>query len=339
MRLRKTSACLALAALMALPLDAMAVAYCALRDPVGAMHELFPESTTFRSFVGTVGSNVRDVLRVELPFDFHFNEFGRHTLYVVFDDGTPIGVAHARSELGDWGLDEIVWALDLDLNVSGLRFQRTRNPSVAYLDTDSFRQQLIGLGVDELKDLLNADGSVNREKLKIDDSATGMARSTIHSAIKTILVTSSVWAEPLEEMRALALAKSAFPAVDSVERINIVYSDAVLSQLKLDHEIFDSSFATTSAAVYKATRGSAPPSGVIFKAIYASGSDPVEVWWAVDPEGRIRSFEANGVLPDVDVLAGISESDHSARDLENCATRNELALLEVLTIAGVHLEQ
>ncbi len=189
---------------LGVPNNAAAVAYCALRDPVAAIHELFPDSTSFKSSVGTVGPDIRGALRSELPFDFYFNEFGKHTLYTIFDSGSPVGLAHARSELGEWGVDEFVWGLDLDLKIRGLYFQRTRNPAARLLDTAEFRSQLLGLGLPELAALLRPDGDLKAGALIIEESVSKMARSVIHSAIKTIVVTRTAWAQDLEEIRVLA---------------------------------------------------------------------------------------------------------------------------------------
>ena len=71
-----------------------AQAYCALRDPVTAIYDLYPEGTHHRSIIRTVDVNHRAEVSDQLPFTIHFDELGRHTLYVVADDRGPLGLVH-----------------------------------------------------------------------------------------------------------------------------------------------------------------------------------------------------------------------------------------------------
>ena len=63
--------------------DLNAQAFCALRDPQRQINVLFPEATSFRSIVRTVDEAARSEVAERLPFSLHFNELGRHTLYVA----------------------------------------------------------------------------------------------------------------------------------------------------------------------------------------------------------------------------------------------------------------
>ena len=113
------SSIIALAAFLAVEVPPIVhgQAYCALRDPVSTIQEFAPGSSGHRSIVETVSGSARAKVSEKLPFTIHFNELGKHTLYVVLKDGRPDGLVHARSEKGKWGLVEIVWFFDLDLNV------------------------------------------------------------------------------------------------------------------------------------------------------------------------------------------------------------------------------
>jgi hypothetical protein len=184
-----------------------AVAFCALRDPVAAMQEFFPGFTSYRSYVGAVGPDVRAVLEEKLPYPMHFNEFGDHTLYVPHIDGKAMGLVHARTEKGDWGLDEIVWSLSLDLTVQDFRFQRSRSRWQSAVQTPEFKKLLQGKGFDELLRLLGNDGLTLVARIEgLPEGAEKLAATLVRSALKTIIVTDDVWSEQLSGVYAIKLS-------------------------------------------------------------------------------------------------------------------------------------
>jgi hypothetical protein len=66
-------------------------AYCSLRDPLVAIQTLYPDATQHRSIVRPVDEKVRTIVAERLPFTLHFNEIGKHTLYLVMNDSDEIG--------------------------------------------------------------------------------------------------------------------------------------------------------------------------------------------------------------------------------------------------------
>jgi hypothetical protein len=194
--------------------QASAVAYCALRDPAAAIQQLFPGRTTYRTFVETIGRNIRPTLATKLPFDIHFDEFGRHSFYAIFRDERPEGFVQARSELGQWGLAEIVWALDLDLKILDFVFQRNRDPAARYVESSDFKDILRGRGVDELAALLAQVELGQPAELGLPEKAVPLARTVIESAMKVIVVTGTVWEEDIKRVRALAAKAGEFSDLD-----------------------------------------------------------------------------------------------------------------------------
>ena len=144
MPLRNRNLILIPACMLALGLTNMAwgQAYCKLRDPVNSIKKLYPMATTYRSIVRTVDSSARDAVASAIPFKLHFNELGRHTLYVAMNKKKPVGLVHARSEKGRWGLVEIAWALDFDLRVRSFTFQRCRSPHRAEVESKVFKKNI-----------------------------------------------------------------------------------------------------------------------------------------------------------------------------------------------------
>lgn len=191
------------ALLIGVPFEIHAVAYCALRDPVHAMQEFFPEFSSYRSILGVVGPELRNTLNEKLPYQTHFDEFGKHTLYVAYLDDQAIGIVHARTEKGDWGLDELVWSFNIDMTVRDFRFQRSRSRWKAEIQSDEFKKVLQGKGFDELTQLLSEDGAEYRGvDSSLPQGAEGIAATVVRSALKTMVVTEYVWGQELQVLGA-----------------------------------------------------------------------------------------------------------------------------------------
>ena len=178
---------------------ANAEAFCALRDPVNSIYQLYPNATSYRSIVRTVNQQTREHIITHLPnFNLHFSEMGRHTLYVAIQNGIEIGYVHVRSEQSQWGLVEVAWALNLDLSVKDFVFQRARNPSRKYLETPDFKSQLIGRNFKALKTLIDSPFAEFSTPLFTNKDALKLVNVVIKSAMKTILITEQAWNDDLK---------------------------------------------------------------------------------------------------------------------------------------------
>lgn len=170
-----------------------AVAYCALRDPVSAIQHFYPAYTSYKALDGRVDSSVRAVLDAQLP-GVHFSEFGTHTLYVVFKDFEVIGYVHARTEKGDWGLDELIWALSPELRVNEMRYQRSRSAGRVLVDSPEFLDWLSGRDLGQMVALLTPEGTSLRERPAfIPEEYEATAVTVVRSAVKTLVITDHVW--------------------------------------------------------------------------------------------------------------------------------------------------
>ena len=179
-------------------------AYCALRDPVQQIHELFPNSTAHRSIVKAIDRAVQKTMSEEFGFTLHKKEFGQHTVYVALQGGKAVGVVHSRTEKGKWGLNEITWALSSDMQtVVDFAFQRCRDPSRAELLTQDFKKQIIGKNAQELAEMLTANGAaINPDNLSINSNAETLAADLLRSAIKTLKVTQTVYSDEVRRLSA-----------------------------------------------------------------------------------------------------------------------------------------
>ena len=189
--------------LLLLPHVAMGQAYCSLRDPVNAIQTSLPDFDHYRSIVRRIHASDRDAILKALPFTLHENELGTHTLYTAFDANEAlVGIVHVRTERGRWGLTEIAWTFDPELRVVGMRFQRSRDQSRAYIESEAFQKVILGRNFSELKLMLDANGtSINPTVIDIPSDAHDTAVSVIQSALKTILATETVWSPTLLKFR------------------------------------------------------------------------------------------------------------------------------------------
>ena len=177
------------------PGESLGQAYCALRDPVRSIQSLFPgKPANYRSVVRQIDREHVLNIAQQLQFPLHHNEMGKHTLYLVSQGGNPKGYVHARSEKGKWGLVEVVWAFDLDLNVVGFEIQRCRDRERTSLETDSFLRAIQGKGFPELRKLVNQDGtSLSAPIPGLAPEAEFLAATVIRSGLKALAATDEVW--------------------------------------------------------------------------------------------------------------------------------------------------
>lgn len=170
-------------------------AYCSLRDPISAINTLYPNATHHRSITREVDRKSRDHVSKRLPFTLLFNELGKHTLYTIMKEQQPLGFIHARSELSDVGLIEIVWAINTDMTIKDSYFQRCRN-----------RKCRDPIFINDMKTLINgktfAELLNNMQQINYSDptgasSTASLKIAAIKSALKTIAVTESVWGKDI----------------------------------------------------------------------------------------------------------------------------------------------
>lgn len=183
--------------------DARAQAFCALRDPVQTIYGFYPEATTYRSIVATVGEEARAAIAKRIRGGLHHGELGQHTLYVALAHGRPLGFVHVRTERTRWGLAEIAWALDLDVRVVDVRIQRSRSSSRAAVESAAFRAALRGQSDETLaRFLLPGKDAVSVPGVALTEADQDLAAALVRSGIKTILATEQVWGDDIQRIRA-----------------------------------------------------------------------------------------------------------------------------------------
>ena len=280
---------LGLVVLMALSATNVHAAFCALRDPVGTIKTLFPESTGHKSVVKLVGEAQRQAVSRKLPPNtLHFSELGQHTLYVVFADSQPLGYVHVRSEESRWGLVEVAWAMDTKLRVKDFRFQRCRSRARRHLETDEFRAQLQGRDYHQLRSLLAADGmTVDATKLSVPPGAEDLASVLLRCGLKTLLVTELVWEDEVSQYAGWTRAMAHFK---DVGRISSLAHDEVLTHHAAVARFFPEPglpMDGDSAQVLSVLNPQGQPLGAIYRHLLDFGAGPSMLEWHIDPQGQL----------------------------------------------------
>ena len=180
--------------------DALDQAFCALRDPSTEIYALFPTGNSYKSIVRDLSEReVRDKIADELGIPLHFSELGKHTLYVVYEDKNPIGLVHARPELGKWGIVEVAWALDLELNIIDFSFVRCRDESKkVFQEHVNARALFQGADIEKLRHYMTPGSyTFNKEIHHLEANLHQFADLLLINAVKTLLVTQIAWQEDL----------------------------------------------------------------------------------------------------------------------------------------------
>ena len=181
-----------------------------LSNAARSVFQGFPHATSFRNIVRDVDQHARREVERQLPFKVHFNELGPHALYVPFRELKPIGLLYVRTEDGGWGFSEISWSLSLDLRIVGFRFLRSRSQHRFALQRSPFSRSLVGLGYDGLAKLLGKDDKLLVKQGDIPRGSEKLALALVRSAMKTILVTRTVWRQELVKLQNKALGFESF---------------------------------------------------------------------------------------------------------------------------------
>ncbi|WDE97369.1 hypothetical protein PQO03_05310 [Lentisphaera profundi] len=180
--------------------------YCALRHPQSKINILYPECQNFETIISTIDDQTRLDVEQHLGFPLYFYEIGRHNLYAVKKETDLLGIVHARSEKSKWGLVEIIWSLDLNLNIDDFTFQRCRTSAKNRLLDDSFKKIIRGKNFTEIKAILK--NLVNNELYQnLNNDQKILTEILLKSAIKTIALTESSWADEIKKLRLKHLSK------------------------------------------------------------------------------------------------------------------------------------
>ncbi len=175
--------------------------FCALRDPGHQIYEMFPEATGHRSVVREINTETQVAVGAQIPFGLHKGELGQHTLYVPVEGKRPLGYIQIRSELTEWGLAEIVWALNKRLEIRDFRFQRCRGRTCRTVMDKGLEELVRAKDQETLLGMVDDTGMLRPEHShSMSDDERLLAGAVIRSGIKVIAVIESGWASTVQEL-------------------------------------------------------------------------------------------------------------------------------------------
>ncbi|MFK7814887.1 MAG: hypothetical protein AB8B92_00980 [Gammaproteobacteria bacterium] len=316
-----------------------AYAYCSLRDPVSAIHELYPESTSHKSIVKVVDKNTRNIISESLPFTLQFNELGKHTLYVASKDRTPLGLVHARTELTEWGLIEIAWALNLDYSIRDFFIQRCRIPACDKSNLEFLKGTLKGKSYSDVLELLKSNG--NAITIDVPSKPTeipSLTLSILKSALKTISVTKIVWKSDIEKFNHTTLIHKSFPEVENYS-VNSVH----INKLSLN-EIHNSiGYETTyihhpSVKTYTVNNAdSYNLLGYLIEAEWNSGNHYGIFTWIISHDGTVLDVQPKQAWENTDIEDSFTSLiGQNLNAISVCNTLAEVTALELFLMSGIH---
>ena len=315
---------------------AWAQAYCALRDPVRQVYEMYPGAKSYRSIVRTVAQKHRSIIADQLPFTMHFTELGRHTVYVALDGAKPIGLVHVRSERGQWGLVEVAWATDLDMHIVDFRFQRCRERAVKLLDTEEFRAQLIGKRVDDLVRMLSGDyRGVNASLLRVPPGAEKLAAVVLRCGAKTLAANEVIWGEDLKGLRRLERGLAAFAGAESVRAVKDPYGSGVLAAIKAALQGASTAIDRSDVVALRVRDGKDSLLGTVVRTTCDFDGRRWTKWWSVDARNTIADISSVGPWPDEETKRAFTALvGASMGETASCANGAMVLATEVLIVAG-----
>ena len=299
-------------------------AYCSLRDPVAAIRTLYPEADRHYSIVRTITHEMRDQLGERLPFTLHFNELGRHTLYVAQHEA-PLGFVHARSELSDWGIVEIAWALTTNLEVDSFYFQRCRSPACNDALQRKLSSELQGKSLDEVLALITPEGDsltpVMTARYQRDHR---LVLAIIRSAIKTLAVTESAWNADIKELRRRELAMQGLGG-NALPELRPI-SDSELEAIHVpDADIPEYDFIMPSSVQVFGVILDGEEVARLVEARWQLGERSGDFSWLFSKTGEVLTLETYDPMPDTHTASAFEQL--LGRDLgvlENCASAAEI---------------
>ncbi|MEO1036614.1 MAG: hypothetical protein AAFX44_13745 [Pseudomonadota bacterium] len=324
-----------LAAMLLAPQNGSA-AFCALRDPVQAINSLYPDSVGYKSIVRSIGADTRAAVDDRLSFTLHFNELGRHTLYVPVDDTQrPIGIVHVRSELVGRSLVEITWSMSLDYEIVGMEFQRCRSVACRSAAISQLNELLRGKTLAEIEPLLaKLPATLKQIGVDVDSQEAAMVEASLRSAMKTLAVTEVGWHEDIGDLQSRALVNEYLGLADpdfELQRIAVT-ADALLA---VGRELNGDTIVDRPSIRAQAVLRDGQEVARVVHARWRDGDDLHRFRWLIGNDGEILGIEPQRPWPASDVESSFEFLiGETYRDKESCGSAAELAAFELTFVTA-----
>lgn len=302
--------------------QAYAVAYCSLRDPVNTIYDFFPEATNYRSSVQTVGRAARQSVQQQLPLRMHFNELGRHTLYIAQEGDKRLGFVHARSEISKWGLTEFAWAFCVDMKVRSVKVQRSRDLKLLQYSQQALTDMVAGKNLPALQAMYDASQPGSLEQ------------NLAAAAMKALVITQSVWPEEILGTTIKALLAENFGEAVIMQPIVNMYDDKVMSELRAMEFGSSPLFVRDRLKGFRVLDAGGQVLGLVAQSTFDMENHEKSLVWMVDHQGTLLSVTEEGQTTTFSAFAEVV--GHTPHALADCSGLAELGAFELAVLARSH---
>ena len=296
-------------------------ANCALRNPDRQIYEMFPHAASYRSVVQKVDATVKPAIEERLGSRLAFVDLGKHTIYLVFREGVPLGFVHARSAVGKFGSVELVWAMDLDMMIKDFRVQRSREKHTNAIRSDNFRNLLIGRGVRQVCSLLSdSNKAIDTAALHLPADAGQIAHLAVICGAKTLIITDLAFRAATLRARLLGHIHQSFPKTSKVTQIKEPFNSKTIAIIERLTGFSPTLIDRGSFTALRSLDQSGATLGALAFSRALNPSTGPEYWWKVTAQGRILKVWTIGSVDDA-VQGGLP--DLKGKDLDGVAQLNE----------------
>lgn len=299
-------------------------ANCALRSPDRQIYDLFPDATNYRTIEASVDQKMIQVLEKILGSSISLSDMGKHAIYVAMENDIPLGIVHARSEVGKSGSVELVWAMDLDLSILDFRVQRSREKETKTIKSAAFRRRMIGNDLQDFRRyLIDDNGAVDVVALGVPARAGKIAHTAVLCGLKTRVITQVAFGEAILPLRLIGKAYRYFPDTEKVTKVASPLSPEVLAKLE------DTTPGTpldqvdrNSFVVVRSVDSAGATQGFLVNSLWAAHHAGPELWMAVSVGGTIIEYD---VVGDVDAETAESFANLKGRNLTDLKISADLS--------------
>jgi len=320
-----------------MPMTIWANAYCSLRDPIVAINHLFPSASNHKSIVKIVGNEARVALKDALPFTFHFNELGKHTLYVAMQGNDSKGFIHARTELTEKGLVEIAWALNLDLSAKNFYIQRCRIAACKDENINFLRNYIEGKTFEEILTIYQSkDKSFYEEIFYKSEEVKSLTSSILQSALKTMVVTGLVWGDDIDKINSIAFAKHYYPDASNANKIHSTLSEVDLKKIQ---QIFGNDINYINHETVRSLKITDNKRNLLayfVKAGWNAGQNSGKFSWLISPHGKVIAVRPSSSWPNLEIESSFNTVvGQNIKSPSDCSSFAEVALSELFHVSGI----
>lgn len=269
---------------------------CSLRNPDRQIYKMYPNATSYKTITKPITKEIRIEIETMLGSPLRLREIGKHSACVVLNGKAPIGFVHARTEIGQRGALELVWAYDLDLTLVDFEVQRCRERNGDLIKSNAFRSKLVGSDLSTLRSyLIKKNLDVNVQALDLPNKAKSIAHTTVLCGVTTRIVTELVFGDEIFNARLMGNVYRFFPETAKGTKVKTKLSNR---SILVSQKSNTPAFAHDSLVVLRSISNEGETLGSLVYAKWSALPSEPELWLAVYPGGTIANAVIVGDVDD-----------------------------------------